>query len=43
MTLDLRRSGLRAKDMESVAYMLADNPFGESKITSFNAPTDHDD
>ena len=32
--LDLQKTNLTAKDAESIAYMLADNPFGDSKIVS---------
>lgn len=34
LNLNLKKTGLRAKDMETIAYMLAENPFGESKIQS---------
>ena len=34
LVLNFKDNGYRSKDMETVAYMLADNPFGESKITS---------
>lgn len=36
MTLNFKRTNMKAKDMELVAYMLADNPFGECKITSLS-------
>ena len=34
MALNFKGCGLTAKDCETLAYMLADNPFGESKISS---------
>lgn len=34
MALNFKSCGLTAKDCETLAFMLADNPFGESKITS---------
>lgn len=33
ITLNFRKCQLRPKDMETIAYMLADNPYGESKVT----------
>lgn len=32
--LDFKKCNLRYKDAETLAYMLAENPFGESKVTS---------
>jgi len=34
LILNLKKSDLKTKDMETIAYMLANNPYGASKITS---------
>lgn len=34
MIINLKKCGLNSKDCETIAYMLADNHYGESKITS---------
>mmetsp|Transcript_5878 Transcript_5878/g.7109 ORF Transcript_5878/g.7109 Transcript_5878/m.7109 type:complete len:89 (-) Transcript_5878:1061-1327(-) len=34
LTLNMKNCSLKIKDAETLAYMLADNPFGESKIES---------
>lgn len=36
LVLNFKKCQLRPKDMETIAYMLADNPFGESKVTSLS-------
>lgn len=34
--LNFKKCQFKPKDMETFAYMLANNPYGESKITSLN-------
>lgn len=36
LQLNLKKCQLRPKDIETIAYMLADNPFGESKVTTLS-------
>jgi len=36
LTLNMKKCSLRAKDAETLAYMLADNPFGQSKVESLH-------
>lgn len=36
LTLNMKKSGLRYKDAETLAYMLAGNPYGESKVESLH-------